>query len=57
MTSEELEKEVSKLKIKLSIVISCLTQNDTLPILGPMRNWEAYESALRQEMAKAGLED
>jgi hypothetical protein len=55
MTTVELEKEVLRLKVQLNVVISCLTENTTLPILGPMKNWGAYETSLRQEMAKAGL--
>jgi hypothetical protein len=57
MTTAELENEVQRLKIKLQVVVSSLTQNDTLPILGPMKNWEDYETSLRREMAKAGLQD
>ena len=57
VTNAELEKEVRKLNVKLDVIVSCLTQHSTLPILGAMSNWEAYETALRREMAEAGLQD
>ncbi len=55
MTIEELEKEVKRLRIKLSLIEGCLMQNDKLPILGPEKNWNEYKTSLDREMAKAGV--
>ena len=55
MTTAELENEVLRLKTQLRVLVSCLTQNTTLPILGPMKNWETYEALLREELDKVGL--
>jgi hypothetical protein len=55
MTLQELEQELKRVTIKLTLIEGCLMQNSTLPILGPMKNWDDYKSALDRETAKAGL--
>lgn len=51
----ELEKEVERLKIKLSLIENALMFNTSLPILGPEGNWEKYKEQLDRAMAQAGL--
>lgn len=51
----ELEKEVQRLSIKLTLIESALMLNASLPILGPEDNWNKYKKQLDREMAKAGL--
>ena len=55
MTTAELENEVLRLKVHLRVLVSCLTEHTTLPILGPMKNWKRYEAMLREELDKDGL--
>jgi len=52
MTMQELEKDVEKLRIRLTLLEGCLMQNTSLPILGPMKNWDDYKKALDQALAK-----
>jgi hypothetical protein len=48
---EQLEKEVTKLKIHLQILVEFLTTANTLPILGVDR-WTDYSTTIRSEMAQ-----
>jgi hypothetical protein len=50
----DLEQEILLLKLEITVLIQVLSQTKELPILGPERI-EAYNEALNQEMAKAGL--
>jgi len=55
MTTAELENGFHRLEIKVDVLVSCLTRIDTLPILGPMRNFEDYQKTLNQALEKADL--
>jgi hypothetical protein len=48
------EKEIEKLKIEVTLLLSALKFEKGLPILGPGR-FEEFANALKQAWAEAGL--
>jgi hypothetical protein len=55
LSTPELEKEVQRLSIKLTLIEHALMSNASLPILGPEDNWDKYKEQLDRAMARAGL--